>query len=76
MTMFALGWGGLGLSALLTVLFWVAIITLGVWIVGDLAAGRVSHVPAESASEILRQRYARGEISRTDYETLRRDLEK
>ena len=73
--MFALGFGGFGLSALLTVLFWAAIIMLGVWIVSDLSAGSVGHIPAESALEILKQRYARGEISKTDYETMRRDLE-
>ncbi len=75
--MFALGFGALGLHWIVTFLFWVAIVTLGIWLMSDLAssAAPTTSTPAESALDILNQRYARGEISKTDYEIMRRDLE-
>ena len=68
------GWGmGIGM-----LLFWgillVAIVSL---VVG--AFNRNSHSPApggreDDALEILKKRYARGEIDKTEFETKRRDL--
>jgi putative membrane protein len=81
--MMGFGFGGFGLIFML--LFWVAIIVLAVWLLSSLFP-RVTntsptqpalprHVPSESALEILKQRYARGEISKTEYEDMRRDLD-
>jgi len=64
--------------------FWVAIIALAVWVLGKLFP-RVAdtppsrpasrrNAPLESPLEILDQRYARGEISRREYEAMRHDL--
>lgn len=42
----------------------------------SLNATRPSSAPTSRAPlELLRERYARGEISREEYETMRRDLE-
>jgi putative membrane protein len=71
-------WGGLGL--ILTLIFWVglivAIATLVVWAV------RRARVPATASSasgpntarEILQAQYARGEITREQYELKKQDI--
>ncbi|MBI3979784.1 MAG: SHOCT domain-containing protein [Chloroflexi bacterium] len=57
-------WGWLGMG--LTVLFWIAVVTLLVWALSTLAT---RPAPADgSALAILRQRYARGEISQAEFE--------
>ncbi len=76
MTGFGMGLGG----GLVMVLFWVLLIVGAVWLArGFFSTGQR---PAESstrsepsASEILRQRYARGEIDKEQFEKMRRDLE-
>ena len=81
--MMGFGFGGLGF--ILMLFFWVAIIGLAVWLLSSLfprAKGTSSTLcaaqrsaPSESPLEILKQRYARGEVSRAEYEGVRRDLE-
>lgn len=81
--MMAFGFGGFGLLFML--IFWGGIIALAVWALGRLfprAAGPATSppsversLPAETPLEILRERYARGEISKAEYEQLRRELE-
>ena len=81
--MMGFGFGGLGF--ILMIFFWVAIIGLAVWLLSSLfprAKGTSSPLftaqhndPSESPLEILKQRYARGEIPKAEYEGVRRDLE-
>ena len=69
--------GGMGIWMLLNMVFWIlviaGIILLVVWAVqramGD-GAGRTR----ESAMEILKKRYARGEISKEEYEEKKQGL--
>ncbi len=72
-TGFGMGLGG----GLIMVLVWGGLILLAVWLVKSLFPAN-SQTPrpdqGTSASEILRQRYARGEITREQYEALKRDL--
>lgn len=68
--------GGMGwwmlFGGIWMLLFWGAIIWLIVWGVSRLAGGAR---PAEDEPlEIARRRYARGEITREQYEQLRQDL--
>jgi len=67
--MFGLGGG------IFMLIFWVAIILLIVWIVKEMAdkSGKES---SDSALEILRQRYAKGEISKDEFETKKSELKK
>lgn len=66
-------WGGFGIGMMLIMLvFWVAVIAAMVvgirWLLGQ-GRGR-----EDRALAILRERYARGEINREEYEQRRRDL--
>lgn len=71
------GWG-MGFGGPFMVLFWVLVIVVIVvlvkWIVDQSPAGKRGS--DKSALEILRERYARGEIDREEYEQKRRDLER
>ena len=77
-----MGWGGGGAGlvcgGLLMLLFWGVLIVgavVGVrwlWDQGRPAAGRGRE---ESSLEILKRRYARGEIGREEFELKKRDLE-
>ena len=70
--MFMWGAGGL-LMMLMMLVFWVVVIAgliFGMrWLVGQ---GRST--PRDEALEILRQRYARGDIDKQEFETRKRDL--
>jgi putative membrane protein len=80
--MMGFGFGGLGMIFMLV--FWVAIIALAVWLLSNIFPRAVnnSSAPAttgrsdlsESPLEILKQRYARGEINREQYETMKQDI--
>ncbi len=66
---------GMGIGGIFMWLFWIALILVVVW---AIKARVVSDGRAEkeekSALEILKERYARGEIDREEYEQKRRDL--
>lgn len=64
----------MGLGMLFLVLFWVFVIAgvmyLVKWLMGQGIASR-----PDSSLEILKKRYARGEISKQEFEEMRRDLQ-
>jgi putative membrane protein len=68
---------GMGLWMILGLVFWVLIVAgvvlLVVWAVQKGVSGGGSR-SEESALEILKKRYARGEISKEEYEEKKRDL--
>jgi putative membrane protein len=75
MTGFGMGLGG----GLVMVLFWAVLIVGAVWLArGLFPNGQHSLAsatrPEASADDILKQRYARGEISKEQYDQMRRDL--
>jgi putative membrane protein len=66
-------WGAGGLVMLMMLVFWglvIAGLVVGLrWLIGQgRTAGR------DEALEILRQRYARGEIDKQEFDARRRDL--
>jgi putative membrane protein len=68
-----MGWGGMGM-----ILFW-GVLVLAVafavrWVRRQSGDGDARPSP-ESALDILKRRYARGEISREQYEAMKKDLE-
>ena len=62
------GWGGL--MGLGMVVFWGLVI----WGVVALARGNAGSTQADSPHEILKKRYARGEINKAEYEEKKKDL--
>lgn len=80
--MMGFGYGGFGM--VLMILFWVVIVLIAVWLVSRLfpqvtgftappSNGKRSE-PAQSPMEILKQRYARGELNRAEYDEMRHKL--
>ncbi len=68
---------GMGFGMLFMGLFWIALIVGAVWLVSFLfQTGRSSNITGSSQSprDILDQRYARGEITREQYEQMKNDL--
>ena len=74
-----LSFGGLGL--IFIVVFWVVIIALAVWLVSVIfprateTFKRGNSGQSVSALEILKQRFASGEISRAEYDEMREVLQ-
>lgn len=73
------GWGGMMVGGSLTmVIFWGGIILLVVllarWFGGSGPAHQSASPPRQTALEILQERYARGEIDKTEYEERRKTL--
>lgn len=74
---FGMGFGILGLLFMLV--FWGGLILLAVWLVKGLFSSnsrRDLNVGGkdQNARQILDQRYARGEISREQYEIMKQDI--
>ncbi|GEM_PF-308339 len=73
---FPSGWAfglALGLRGLVMLVFWGLAIA-GVVLLVRWLAGQGSH--AETALDVLKRRYAAGEVTREQYEQLRRELER
>lgn len=64
----------MGLGMLFLVLFWVFVIAgvmyLVKWLMGQGIPGR-----SKSSLDILKKRYARGEISKQEFDTMKQDLQ-
>ena len=74
----SLGWGwGWGLLGAAHMLLWWVLIILGIavlakWLFG--AGAQYRGAPGGNALEILKERYARGEIGKDEFEQKKRDL--
>ena len=68
---------GMGISMLFMLLLWiiaiVGIVFLVRWVL-DQTTARQREPPEESALDILKKRYARGEINKEEYEEKKKDL--
>jgi len=70
---------GMGFGLLIMILFWGGLILIGFLIVKSFFGNGEQFFPPQSsatnsAREILNERYARGEISREEYESMLRDI--
>lgn len=72
------GWGGLGFGWIFTVILWIIII----WGILALIKGRSHHETtseretgtSKTPLEILKQRYAKGEIDKKEYGEIKKDI--
>ena len=71
------GWYGMGWMMMLFMLvFWGLVIAgLALFVRWLVQQGRGTPPGVETPIEILKKRYARGEISQEEYERMKRDLE-
>ncbi len=69
---------GMVLGPVLMILFWVLVLYLIVKLVMTLSGSRTSSSfpPAETPLEILKRRYARGEIDSFEFEQSKKDLQR
>ena len=66
-----IGWGWLGLGVLHMVVFWALVILLFAALLKSLGGATLG---GASAMDILKARYAKGELTREQFESLKRDL--
>lgn len=67
-----------GLGAIFMILFWGIVIwgfiVFVKWVAGENGGARARNKEAKSAIEILRERYAKGEIDKSEFEDKKKDL--
>ncbi len=72
------GFGGMLFGGLLMLLFWILVIGLVIWLVITVArggqTGSVTHTPVQTPLDILKMRYARGEIAKEQFDQMKQDL--
>lgn len=67
------GWGFGGMIMML--IFWASIIFFIVWLVKEATSGNRSNISrSSSALDILKERYAKGEIDKKEFEEKKKDL--
>ena len=82
-----MGFGGAGMM-LWMIVFWVIVVGLALWLLSRLFPGTGEHAGSGRSTsngiasggsgralDILNERYARGEITRAEYQEMRRDME-
>lgn len=69
---FGLGWMLMG--GVFMILFWVAVILLIVWLYKQIKVPQAI-AQTESALDLLKKRYAKGEITKEEFERMKKDLE-
>lgn len=66
-----MGWFG---GSLMMIIFWILLVVFIVWIVREIG-GRNPHPRSNSSAlEILKERYAKGEIDKEEFEDKKKDL--
>ncbi len=70
------GWGGMGMGMLSVSLFWILLIVAIVMLVKGMqdSGGSSDQRREKTALDILKERYARGEIEREEFEQKKHDL--
>lgn len=67
-------WGAWGVGMMFMMLVFWAVVVIGIVLTVRWLVGQSREARPDRALEILRERYARGEINREEFETKRREL--
>ena len=67
-----MGWW-MGFGGLWMVLFWGGVIALIVWVIKKITE-KSDSPPGHSPLDVAKERYARGEITREQFEQIKKDL--
>ena len=70
---FGFGWFGMGFGFVFMLLFWGLIIWLIVWLINNYGKPQQTD-KFVSAMEILKKRFAKGEINKKQYEEMKKEL--
>lgn len=70
---FGAGWWW-GFGGIFMILLWVGLIVILVWGVMKLGKGGDTTSRKDDALDIARERYAKGEISKEEFEQIKKDL--
>jgi putative membrane protein len=74
------GWGVGWFGGIFMIIFWIFILVGLVfvikWLIQSTSRGQTGGTGGNRALEILKERYARGEINKTEFETMKSDLMK
>jgi putative membrane protein len=71
------GWGmGFGLGWFTMIIFWALLILVIVYLVKIIAGSPKKGDKEETAIDILKKRYAKGEISKEEFDKIKDDLTK
>lgn len=69
------GWGwGMGFGWIFMIVFWILIILGIVYLIKLIAGGTGREKTAETATDILKKRYAKGEITKEEFDRMKEDL--
>ena len=69
---------GMGFNGIWMIFFWIVIVAVGIWALAALFPKVNSSPPTDRGDDaltILKERYARGEISKEEYQSIRYELE-
>ncbi|MPN50183.1 hypothetical protein SDC9_197809 [bioreactor metagenome] len=70
-----LGWLGMGFGMIMHLAFTAIVIMGAIWIFNAVFRGGYQADKHTSAVEILKQRYARGEITNDEYQRIKKEIE-
>lgn len=66
-------WWGWGFGGIFMILFWVGLVALIVWVVMKLSKGGETSSKKDPL-DIAKERYAKGDISKEEFEQIKKDL--
>jgi putative membrane protein len=70
------GYGmGYGSGGFFMLFFWVVIVLLIIYFVKQLVKGQKGQRPEKTPEQILKERYARGEINKEEFDRMKKDLQ-